>query len=205
MFSHWSRPQLGLVPHAVQEVVHRKQNLATRGCVIASDCVDNSGCLRVTLDSICNSCNVLNLWYLSQCSSELLRFLISSEVCRLNWKDWLTPILKCKAKPDMGVGRTVPCAPNQVKSASPDQCKFSPSFNFTFQWSSDIIPKLKWWILFAPARHSSQQCHTFPAMQKVSKSHQFNSCRYLIFPAIFCLHRRHILNSQLVGVQKATA
>ena len=37
MFSHWSRRQLGLVPHAVQEVVHRKQNLATRGCVI--DCV----------------------------------------------------------------------------------------------------------------------------------------------------------------------
>ena len=45
MFSHWSRPQFGLAPHAVQEVVHRKQNLATRGCVIASYCVDNSGCL----------------------------------------------------------------------------------------------------------------------------------------------------------------
>ena len=30
--------------HAVQEVVHYKQNLATRGCVIASYCVDNSGC-----------------------------------------------------------------------------------------------------------------------------------------------------------------
>ena len=44
MFSHWSRPQLGLVTHAVQEVVHRKQNLATRGCVIASYCVDNYGC-----------------------------------------------------------------------------------------------------------------------------------------------------------------
>ena len=44
MFSHWSRPQLGLATHAVQEVVHRKQNLATRGCVIASYCVDNSGC-----------------------------------------------------------------------------------------------------------------------------------------------------------------
>ena len=44
MFSHWSRPQLGLAPQAVQEVLHRKQNLATRGCVIASDCVDNSGC-----------------------------------------------------------------------------------------------------------------------------------------------------------------
>ena len=44
MFSHWSRPQLGLAPQAVQEVVHRKQNLATRGCVIASDCVDNCGC-----------------------------------------------------------------------------------------------------------------------------------------------------------------
>ena len=28
----------------VLEVVHRKQNLATRGCVIASYCVDNSGC-----------------------------------------------------------------------------------------------------------------------------------------------------------------
>ena len=44
MFSHWSRPQLGLAPHAVQEEVHRKQNLATRGCVIASYCVDKSCC-----------------------------------------------------------------------------------------------------------------------------------------------------------------
>ena len=44
MFSHWSRPQLGLAPYAVQEVVHRKQNLATRGCMIASYCVDNSCC-----------------------------------------------------------------------------------------------------------------------------------------------------------------
>ena len=34
MFSHWSRPQLGLATHAVQEVVHRKQNLSTKGCVI---------------------------------------------------------------------------------------------------------------------------------------------------------------------------
>ena len=52
MFSHWSRPQLGLAPHAVREVVHRKQNLATRGCVIASDCVDNSGCPYWPLSSI---------------------------------------------------------------------------------------------------------------------------------------------------------
>ena len=52
MFSHWSRPQLGLAPQAVQEVVHRKQNLATRGCEIASDCVDNSGCpYKVSLNS----------------------------------------------------------------------------------------------------------------------------------------------------------
>ena len=39
------RPKLGLATCAVQEVVHRKQNQATRGCVIASYCVDNSCCL----------------------------------------------------------------------------------------------------------------------------------------------------------------
>ena len=49
MFSHWSRPQLGLATHAVQEVVHRKQNLSTRGCVILytfrRKLVDNLLCL----------------------------------------------------------------------------------------------------------------------------------------------------------------
>ena len=44
MFSHWSRPKLGLATHAVQEVVHHKPNLATTGCVIASYCVDNPCC-----------------------------------------------------------------------------------------------------------------------------------------------------------------
>ena len=49
MFSHWSRPQLDLATHAVQEVVHRKQNLSTRGCVILymfrRKLVDNLLCL----------------------------------------------------------------------------------------------------------------------------------------------------------------
>ena len=53
MFSHWSRPQLDLATHAVQEVVHRKQNLSTRGCVILytfrRKLVDNLLCLWESL------------------------------------------------------------------------------------------------------------------------------------------------------------
>ena len=59
MFSHWSRPQLDLATHAVQEVVHRKQNLSTRGCVILytfrRKLVNNLLCL-------CKSCVHVLFW-----------------------------------------------------------------------------------------------------------------------------------------------
>ena len=44
MFSDWSRPKLGLATHAGQEKVHRKPPQASRGCVIASYCVDYPCC-----------------------------------------------------------------------------------------------------------------------------------------------------------------
>ena len=60
MFSHWSRPQLSLANHAAPT----QTKLATRGCVIASYCVDNPSCPCLTpLPLPCSFSAIIIFWF----------------------------------------------------------------------------------------------------------------------------------------------
>ena len=60
MFSHWSRPQLSLANHAAPT----QTELATRGCVIASFCVDNPSCPCLTsLPLPCSFSAIIIFWF----------------------------------------------------------------------------------------------------------------------------------------------